>query len=78
MDHTNHEGGILQFPLKAIPDYFHMSTVFGHLCAAKNPWMMSFALNDVFCLYRKLYIPSTLNIDLTMWHSQWVVAAVEY
>ena len=26
----------------------------------------------------KLYIPSTLNIDLTLWHLLWVVGAVKY
>ena len=75
MDHL--QGCSLKFPLKAIPEYFHMSAVFGHLHSAKNPWTRSFALNDVFCLHRKFYIPNTLNND-QFWHPQWVVAALKY
>ena len=75
MDHL--QGCNLKFPLNAIPEYFHMSAVFGHLHSAKNPWTRSFALNDVFCLHRKFYIPNTLNND-QFWHPQWVVAALKY
>ena len=34
----------------------------------------SFNLN----LDAKLYIPSTLNIDLTLWHTQLIVCAVKF
>ena len=32
-------------------------------------------VNDILASVSKLYIPSTLNIDLTLWHTQLIVCA---
>ena len=35
--------------------------------------------SDKFCTsLSKLYIPSTLTIDLIFWHTEWIVNAVKY
>ena len=55
----------------------------GHLCetcegaGAANLYFDRKSWMEHFNSHPKLYIPSTLNIDLILWHTQLIVCAVE-